>query len=309
MSNEKVRELVLVTGANGQIGQTVCLLLRAQGLPLLATDIASPDPLIRKAGFRDFMRCDLTSKENAQHLFESNPIRAVIHLAAVLPTATLANPLAATAVNVCGSLHLLEQSVRTGVWRFVFASSMSVFGSLRGSGLVSEDNVPVPDDPYGAAKRTVEIVGELLSNLAGLEFVSLRIARVIGGTAHNSASPWRSQILEDARNSPGDHPIAIPFLPDARLSLVHTDEVARMLVLLATTFHLPHTLYHSPAELWTAGALKDAIEKATSRRIELATGQAPDPGVASNGSRFVEDFHFQLHGVAQYFKPHRTAAP
>jgi UDP-glucose 4-epimerase len=309
MPNEKERELLLVTGANGQIGQAVCLLLRAQGLPLLATDIASADSMVREAGFRDFLRCDLTSQENVQHLFEFNPIRAVVHLAAVLPTAALANPLAATAVNVCGSLHLLEQSVRTGVRRFVFASSMSVFGSAGGSELVSEDDVPVPDDPYGAAKRTVEIVGERLSKLAGLEFVSLRIARVIGGKTRNTASPWRSQIVEDVRNAPDARPVAIPFSPDARLSLVHTDEVARMLVLLATTPHLPHTLYHCPAELWTAVALKDAVEKATSRRIELATGNAQDPGVTTDGSRFVDDFHFQLRGVAPFLKAHCIAGP
>ena len=65
MSSEKERELVLVTGANGQIGQAVCLLLRAQGLPLLATDIAPVDSLVREAGFRDFMKCDLTSRECA----------------------------------------------------------------------------------------------------------------------------------------------------------------------------------------------------------------------------------------------------
>lgn len=166
MSSEKERELVLVTGADGQIGQAVCLLLRAQGLPLLATDIAPVDSRVREAGFRDFMRCDLTSQENVQRLFESNPIRVVVHLAAVLPTAALANPLAATEVNVGGSLHLLEQSVRSGMRRFVLASSMSVFGSARGSELVREEDVPVPDDPYGAAKRTVEIVGERLSKLA-----------------------------------------------------------------------------------------------------------------------------------------------
>jgi len=300
MSSEKEPELVLVTGADGQIGQAVCLLLRAQGLPLLATDITPMDCRVRAAGFRDFMRCDLTSQENVQRLFESTPIRAVVHLAAVLPTAALANPVAATAVNVGGSLHLLEQSVRTGVRRFVLASSMSVFGSARGSELVSEDDLPVPDDPYGAAKRTVEIVGERLSKLAGLEFVSLRTARVIGGRTRHTASPWRSQIVEDARTSPGTHPIAIPFSPDARLSLVHAEEVARMLVLLATTPHLARTLYHSPAELWTAAALKDAVEETMSRRIELASGRAQDPGVTSNGSRFIDDFHFQLRSVANY---------
>ena len=73
-----------------------------------------------------------------------------------------------------------------------------------------------------------------------------------------------------------------------------------MLVLLATTPHLPHTVYHSPAELWTAAALKDAVEKATPRRIELATGNPQDPGVTSNGSRFMDDFHFQLRGIANY---------
>jgi nucleoside-diphosphate-sugar epimerase len=267
---------------------------------LLATDIAPLDHLGHAAGARSYITCDLTSKENVQRLFESRPIRAVVHLAAVLPTAALANPLAATEVNVSGSMHLLEQSVRTGVRRFVFASSLAVYGSAHGSRLLSEGDFTVPDDPYGCAKRTVEVVGERLSASTGLEFVSLRIARVIGEGARNTASPWRSQIVESGTNYCNAPTIQIPFTPEARLSLVHADEVARMLVLLATTPTLPHTLYNSPNEEWTAAALKDLVERRTLRKIELAVGKAQDPGATLDGNQFVDDFHFQLQGLSHY---------
>ena len=62
--------------------------------------------------------------------------------------------------------------------------------------------------------------------------VSLRIARVIGPGIKKTASPWRSRIFEAP---PRDDSVQIPYAPEALLSLVHVEDVARMLVMLAKT--------------------------------------------------------------------------
>jgi len=148
--------------------------------------------------------------------------------------------------------------VTAGVKRFVFASSMSVYGALRSESPVTEENPAVPDDPYGASKRVVEVVGETLARARQIEFVSLRIARVVGPGIKKSSSPWRSEIFE---RSGGLEAIRISFPPDARLSLVHAEDVGRMLVRLAEAKQARHTIYNTPAEIWEAGRLKDLIER------------------------------------------------
>jgi nucleoside-diphosphate-sugar epimerase len=145
------------------------------------------------------------------------PIRAVIHLAGILPTAFQADPLAGADVNLSGCFELMRQAVSSNIKRFVFASSMSVYGSLSTRCPLNENDPAVPDDAYGASKRTVELIEETFAKKAVIEFVSLRIARVIGLGIKRTASPWRSQIFE---SRPQLDSINNPFSPQAALSLV-----------------------------------------------------------------------------------------
>src|SRR5438046_10439886 len=105
---------------------------------------------------------------------------------------------------------------------------MGVYGSSRSARPLSDRHLTAPDEPCGAAKRAVELVGESLASATGFGFAALRIARVVGPGARSTASGWRSQIFENSVST-GGHPIAIPFAPSAQLSLTHVDEVARML--------------------------------------------------------------------------------
>src|SRR5438067_11306333 len=95
----KVAEAVLVTGAAGQIGSKLSSLLRAAGHRVVAVDLrpSAPD---------NVEPCDIRSDDQIARLFDSASIRTVVHLAAVLPTAFRADPIAATEVNLTGTLRL-----------------------------------------------------------------------------------------------------------------------------------------------------------------------------------------------------------
>jgi hypothetical protein len=70
-----------------------------------------------------------------------------------------------------------------------------------------------------------------------------------GPGARQTASPWRVEIFE----KPGRgvrRRIAIPFGADAVLSLVHVEDAARMLTLLATRAGVPSAVYDAPSENW-----------------------------------------------------------
>jgi hypothetical protein len=91
--------VVIVTGAGGHIGGEVCRLLRVAETKFLPVDV---DPGTTK----DLIRCDLTDKDHVSRLLQSDPVRAVIHLAAILPSAFYSNPLAG--VDVQSARHLIE---------------------------------------------------------------------------------------------------------------------------------------------------------------------------------------------------------
>lgn len=81
--------------------------------------------------------------------------------------------------NVVGSINLVNESIRCGsVKRFVFTSSIAVYGA--GQVPMVENQVPVPEDPYGVAKRTVELDLEAAQRMFGLEFTVFRPHNVYG---------------------------------------------------------------------------------------------------------------------------------
>ena len=90
--------------------------------------------------------------------------------------------------------------------------------------------------------------------------------------------------------------IVIPFSPEARLSLVHVSDVARMVMTLADTGELRSSIYNAPAEVWTAGKLKELIEEVRGFRVELVEG-APDGGPMCDGGLFVREFGFHSRGL------------
>jgi nucleoside-diphosphate-sugar epimerase len=286
MASNSKRGVVIVTGADGHIGREVCRLLKTFGTKFLATDV---DP----GAASDFVACDLSRKDDVALLFLSQPVRAVIHLAAILPSAFHSNPLAAVDVNLTGCFELLRQAVSSHVKRFVFASSRSVYGSSFSGRPLTEMDQAIPDEPYGAAKRVVELVGETLAAAQTIEFVSLRIAIVIGPGIKNTSSPWRAQIFESPSKQ---HGINIPFAPEAVLPLVHAEDVARMLIALAETSKPRSSVYNTPVENWEARCLKEVIENTRGVHVEVSP-HGPRGGPLCDGSRFAVEFGFQLQGL------------
>jgi nucleoside-diphosphate-sugar epimerase len=276
--------LILVTGSSGFLGRSVCAQLNRQRCDFIGADPRSPEP------------CDVTDRSALVRLFRGHTIDTVVHLAGMLPSACRRNPAEATRVNVLGGASLLEVAAHSGVQRFVFGSSISVYCS-------APADVDLDVDIYGAGKRYIETYGQALALGGSLAFVALRIATVAGPGARHTASPWRSEIFEKLGRGVSQR-IAIPFGADAILSLVHVEDAAAMLILLATCAHIPSQVYDTPAENWRMRDLKEAIEALDGNlRIDLhdaASGGAPpaaSPPLA-DGARFAADFGWRSAPLA-----------
>jgi nucleoside-diphosphate-sugar epimerase len=132
-------EAILVTGACGHIGRELCRVLRDADRKILPLDLNDDET-------GDILTCDLRSRSAVSQLFQAHPIRAVIRLAGILPSAFQTDPLTGADVNLGGSCELMRQSAAAHVKRFIFASSMSVYGSSPTCQPVTEDDPPAPDE-------------------------------------------------------------------------------------------------------------------------------------------------------------------
>jgi nucleoside-diphosphate-sugar epimerase len=283
--------MILVTGAGGFIGRRVCALLSRQGADVLGVDRYFSAPLPCQT-----LTADLSGPHVIAQLFQQYPCEAIVHLASLLKTASLLNPREAVRINIGVSLELLEQAAQIGVVRFIYGSSISVYGTKRLSefGTVSESTPASPEDLYGASKRFVEIAGESYRRQAGLQFIALRISTVLGVGAHSKTSRWRSEIFEKL-SSRQPVTIDLPYLPGEILSFVHVEGVAEVILHLIRASQVAHAIYNVPSENWVCEELARCVSAANGK-IDFRFGQSQVTGTpqAIDGSRFIEEFDARL---------------
>jgi len=293
---------VLVTGGRGFIGREVVKVLQHAGYRVVSLDHSLP--VTASQSDADEVVCDISNAEQLREIFDVKTIGGIIHLAAILPTVAEREPLRATEVNVLGSLNVLEAVRRFGVRRVVFGSSLSVYGSWPAERMVVETDRAAPEDLYGAAKLYIERLGKACRGIGGLEFVSLRIGRVVGPGAMSVTSAWRSQIFE-MLESKQTAEILIPYSSSEKLLLVHVHDVARMLVTLLQATAPADGVYNAPCESVVVADLKREVENLNSR-ITVRVGREFASGNPRliDASRFQREFGFEavpiFHQLRKY---------
>jgi nucleoside-diphosphate-sugar epimerase len=169
---------ILVTGANGFVGQAVCTNLLADGHEVYGA--IRGDHLLPEGVHP---RRIVNLGPNADWHEELEDIEAIVHTAARVHVMKdeERDPLAAfRAVNVEGTRRLAIQAATRGVKRFVFISSVKVNGEETFDTPFTEKSPPAPIDAYGQSKWEAE---EMLRHLAadtGLEIVILRPPLIYG---------------------------------------------------------------------------------------------------------------------------------
>ncbi|HWO14238.1 MAG TPA: NAD(P)-dependent oxidoreductase, partial [Polyangiaceae bacterium] len=293
----QVGAAILVTGAGGFIGRRVCASLARRGQRVLAVDVH-----FREAPIGEGLVGDLTDGEFVARLFERYSPCAVVHLASLLNRASRADPARALQVNMAASLALLAGAARLPRCRFVYASSISAYGSkpVLEHGCVDEAEPAAPGDIYGVAKRFVELAGEALAASGGLEFVALRVPIVVGPGAASGTSRWRSQIFEALRAS-DDVEVVLPHPPTELLPVAHVEDTAEALVALTSSPPPAHSIYNAPTENLSCGALADSV-RVRNGRVSIRFGGSGVDGIpqAVNGARFAREFGFESTPLAEH---------
>lgn len=176
-----VTNRVLVTGANGFVGRTLCPVLEDAGTRVRA---AVKDGSGRLPGSCDG---DVMSVGNigadTAWLPALKDVEVVVHLAGRVHVLreTVRDPQAEFhKVNVLGTEHLARVSARAGVKRIVYVSSIGVNGRRTTESAFSETHEPSPHNAYALSKWEAEQVLREVSEETGIEVVILRPPLIYG---------------------------------------------------------------------------------------------------------------------------------
>ncbi len=171
---------VLVTGGAGFIGSHVVEQLAACGADVAVLDDLSRGSLSNLHPAASLYHGDIRDEGFVRETLEQFRPRVVIHQAAQVDVqASLEDPARDAAVNIGGTIHLLEACRRTGVEKVIYASSAAVYGDPLYLP-VDEEHPVRPLAGYGISKHTVEHYLEVYRGLYGLDYTVLRYANVYG---------------------------------------------------------------------------------------------------------------------------------
>jgi UDP-glucuronate 4-epimerase len=180
---------ILVTGGAGFIGSHLVEKLLADRHDVAILDDFNDfyDPQIKRANLSAVEKeisvhdVDLRDGDKVAALFRKGKFDAVAHLAAragVRPS--IQQPQLYYDTNVTGTLHLLEGARTSGVERFIFASSSSVYGAAKKIPFSEEEHLTQTLSPYAATKIGGEFLCSTYSHLYEMRIVALRYFTVYG---------------------------------------------------------------------------------------------------------------------------------
>ena len=174
-------DLYLITGGAGFIGSNLAEALIRDGERVRIFDNFTTGTLDNLAAVRDRVEVvegDLRDFDAVRQAMRG--VNYVSHQGALRSVErSVDDPMSSNAVNVEGTLHVLQAAREAGVTRLAYASSSSAYGDTEVLPK-TEDLTPAPISPYAVSKLAAEHYCRVYSRLYGLETVSLRYFNVFG---------------------------------------------------------------------------------------------------------------------------------
>jgi UDP-glucose 4-epimerase len=268
----------LITGVAGFLGSALANQLAREGQQVRGLDDLStgnPDSLYEDV---HFTRGDVNDRPKLWTLLQD--VDCVYHLAArVSVSESVLYPREYNAVNVGGTVSLMEAMRDVGVRRVVLISSGAVYGD-QGQQPLRESAIPNPGSPYAVSKLSSEYYIRTIGRLWGIETVILRVFNAYG----------------PGQNLPPAHPPVIPnFLRQAVRSgtiVVHSDgsqtrdyvfvdDVVRAMVAAATAPSINETILNVGSGTETSvRALARLVKEITESQAEIVYNPRSEAGVS-----------------------------
>ena len=179
----------LVTGVAGFIGSQVAGRLLAAGHDVVGIDNVNDYYDVRLKEHRlellegprfELVRGDIENVDLLADLFDRHEFSAVLNLAARAGVRySMQNPHVYMTTNAMGSLNLMDQMRRTGVKKYVLASTSSLYA---GQPMPFLESLPVntPISPYAASKKSAEAMAYAYHYLYDLDVTVCRYFTVYG---------------------------------------------------------------------------------------------------------------------------------
>ncbi len=255
---------ILVTGASGQIGSELTILLRKKyGKDnVVAADIKMPiNEVLTQSGPCEFI--DVTKRETIERLTDKYDIDTIYHMAAILSAVGEQKPMLCWDVNINGLYNILEIARERKMTHVFVPSSIATFGPETPRKNTPQETVLRPKTMYGVTKVAGELLGEYYFRRFGIDVRGVRYPGIIssetppgGGTTDYAVAMFYEAIKHKKYTCfvKKDTRLPMMYMPDclkATIDLMNAD--------IRKLKH--HTDFNLASMSFSAGELADEITK------------------------------------------------
>jgi len=268
---------VLITGGAGFLGTALAHRLVQEGHRVQVLDDLSAGDPSRLPKEVLFTRGDVRDVPRLWTLLRD--VECVFHLAArVFVAESVLYPREYNAVNVGGTVSVMEAMRDAGVKRVVLTSSGAVYGNQRHQP-VHEDLEPDPDSPYAVSKLAAEHYVRTIGRLWGIETVILRVFNAYG--PGQFAPVYRAPVIPALTKQALSGGSLVIFGKGGQIrDFVYVDDVVDALVAAATAKSVDRAIINVGSGQGTSiNQLAQYIGVVIGRRTRTLYSQAEDGGV------------------------------
>lgn len=288
----------LVTGGAGFIGAAIAKKLIKSGntvyiIDNLQTGYEENIPKMAKFICGDF------SQDSVINQLNNEKFEAIFHIGGQSSgEISFEDPEYDLNTNTLSTLKLLQYCVQTGCKRFIYASTMSVYGEYGGKEQFSENDETKPKSFYAVGKLASEKYMDIFSKQFGIDFTSLRYFNVYGpgqnldNMKQGMVSIYLKQFLDDKYDVvevKGDlnrfrDLIYIDDVVNATIGSLDNEKVSNQIINIGT------------GKKTTVGMILNLIKEYTgsSKEIVITNGTPGDQfGIYADNRKFLNSYNIQ----------------
>jgi len=268
----------LITGVAGFLGSSLANYLVRESHQVRGLDDLSAGGPEALSSDVLFTRGDVNDRPKLWTLLQD--VDCVYHLAArVSVPESVIYPREYNAVNVGGTVSLMEAMRDVGVRRVVFISSGAVYGD-QGEQPLRESSPPKPRSPYAVSKLAAECYVHTIGDLWGIDTVSLRVFNAYGPGQRLPAShaPVIPNYLRQAMRG---GTLVMHGEGSQSRDYVYVDDVVCAMISAATAPGINHMVINIGSG--TETSIRDLVRlimEVAGVKVEAVVNPRNDPGVS-----------------------------
>jgi len=266
----------LVTGAAGFIGSRTSEILVRDGHTVIGIDNLNDAYDVRMKQHRlaalerlprfEFCKLDISLEQDVDDL-AGEKFDAIINLAARAGVrASVEYPRLFYETNLMGTLNLLELCRRSGIKKFLLASTSSIYGANPKYPTPETESSSEPLQPYAASKKAAEVLAHSYHFLHGIDVSVVRYFTVYGPAGRPDLAMFRfCQWISEGR------PVRVNGNGEQSRGFTYLDDIARgtILALKPLGFEIINLGGH---EVITINGLITLLEELIGKKADVRYG-------------------------------------